>query len=165
MSHRILGKMAKERLRTPTFGADLESKGWEEITLERVDNQPLKFAGRQLTHHWASMFPNEVLHVSLWQLNKSGFVVSFSACLGGALCTDSVVVDSLAEGMTFLEDYCAHPPHSPPPAERLVDSILHLHRTLTYTQAFAPLVGEALSAWSVYGHTPVRGKVKEKAQA
>ena len=157
--------MSKDHPGTPPFGADLETKGWEETSLERVDSQPLKFAGRQLTHHWAPMFSNDILHISLWQRIQFGFIVSFSAYLDGELRTESVVVDSLAEAMTFLEDYCAHPPHSPPPVEHLVDSILHIHRTLAYMQAFALLAGEVLSAWSIYGHTPIQGKIKERAQA
>jgi hypothetical protein len=67
--------------------------------------------------------------------------------------------------MIFLEDYCAHPLLSPPPMERLVDSILHLHRAITYTQVFSAVVGEALAAWSVHGLNPPPGRTKEKAQA
>jgi hypothetical protein len=147
------------------FGADLESKGWEEVTLERVDDPPIKCACRQLTRHWAVIFSGEVLSVSLWQRKKSGFIISFSALVSRGLKTDSVAVESLAEAMTFLEDYCAHPLVPPPPVERLVDSILHLQRTLTYTQTFSALVGEALSAWSVHGLNPGSGRIKEKAQA
>lgn len=165
MSDRILGKVSKDRPRTPQFGADLESKGWEEVTADRVDNPPIRFAGRQLTRHWTGIFATEALSITLWQRKKSGFVIAFTANVAGVLTLDSVAVDSLVEAMIFLEDYCAHPLIGIPPADRLVDSILHLHRTLTYTQVFSGLVGEALAAWSAQGHAIALGSVKEKAQA
>lgn len=165
MSHRVLRKVSKDRPRTPLFGADLESKGWEEVALDRADNLPISFAGRQLTRHWAGVSSGEVLSVSLWQRKKYGFVVAFTACVAGEIRSDCVAVDSLVEAMIFLEDYCAHPPVSAPPSERLVDSILHLHRSITYTQVFGALVGEALAAWSCQGRTLPQGRFKEEAQA
>lgn len=165
MSHGILGKVLNDRPRAPSFGADTEPKGWEEVIATRVDRPPVKFAGRQITHHWARIFSGEVLAITLWERSKSGYQVLFTAFVAGELRTDSVAVDSILEAITFLEDNCAHPMSGAAQTDQLIDSVLHLYRSMTYSRIFAALAGEALAAWSIYGQVGPQGRVKEKAQA
>ena len=165
MSDRILDKVSMQSVPRVRFGADLGFRGWEEVTLDRMENRALTFTGRQLCMHWNHMPTGEALCIRLWQRRKSGFALSFTTRLGDRWGTEAVAVDSLGEAMSFLEDYCAQPPGLAGTADQLIESILTLQMTVNFTQIFSALVGEALAAWSDLGPAPAKSRVTEKASA
>ena len=148
MTKTMIGKVAVQSNRVVPFGADLVPKGWEQVSLCRADAPPLDFAGCQIAHHWTRLHDASVITVTLWQRSRSTFAVAYSSCIDGVLCTDAVAVDSLAEAVTFLEDYCALPPSAAPVAGPLCDTLMRIQKAAHFAQAFAFLVGEALAAWT-----------------
>ena len=154
MTRTMIGKVAVLSKRVVPFGADLVPRGWEQVLLDRVDAPPLDFAGCQISRHWTRLYDDSVIGITLWQRPRSGFAVAFTVCTDGVLSSDAVAVDSLAEAVTFLEDYCALPPPPPHIAGPLCDALMRMQKTAHFAQAFAFLVGEALAAWTALTNDP-----------
>ena len=148
-----------------TFGADLRLMAWEQVSLDRLSGDPLCFSARQVARHWNRLYSGERVTISLWQRKKTGFAVSFTACVGGRLLTQSSVVDSLGDAICFLEDYCTRLPEPTPMAEYLMESILQLQRVLEFSDVFQALAGEALAAWTDHDQTHDKHLLFHKASA
>jgi len=147
MSRTVADQILRHPVGLLPFGADLVSKGWEQVHLTRVDAAPFSFVGCQVTYHWRRWKGDDALHVTLWRRQPIGFALEFSVIIDGALRNDAVCVDSLAEAMIFLEDICAVPLPLAEVSGPLCDALLQIQKVVTFGQAFAFLVGEALSDW------------------
>jgi hypothetical protein len=156
--------MRHTRGRLP-FGTDLVSKGWEQVHLNRVDAAPFSFVGCQISHHWRRWKEDDALHVTLWRRQPMGFAVEFSVFGNGALHDDAVCVDSLAEAMIFLEDLCAVPLPLSEVSGPLCDALLQIQKVVTFGQAFAFLVGEALSDWTHIDHSYGQNTLPQRVTA
>lgn len=118
------------------------------VVTARIGNPPLRFVGRQMTHHWQRLYDGDVLSIWLWQRKKSGYVVAHSVFADGVIKTQSRVVASLPEAMTYLEGTCAALPiDTPAPAGPFINTLLVTQKMLTFRQVFGALAGEVLSIW------------------
>lgn len=144
------------------FVADMAPGPLEQAALERLSGASLTFNGRRVAHHALRLPWGEVLSVTLWQRQKSGYVVAFQAMVGGKLRPHAAGTETLEDAICFLEDYCSRLPEPVTEPVSLEQTLLDLHRGLVWRTNFLALVGEVLADWI---DLPQRGTKKHQNKA
>ncbi|MEL6620745.1 MAG: hypothetical protein AAFP16_17860 [Pseudomonadota bacterium] len=120
---------------------------WAVVVLSRQAKPPLRFKGRRLSLHEASLWGSVLIKVELWQQAKKGFVISYSYLAAAQISDKAIQVSNLAEATDCLENVCANLDVSRMQVVRQDQLWLDLQLHLSFRQRFHMLVADVLADW------------------
>jgi hypothetical protein len=117
----------------------------------RIGAPPYRFNGQCLARTECRLADGQTVFVALWQRQKGGYTVAFSARTADGWRDDARQAADVGAAMALMETVCAElqiPPTRPvSDLGALSDQVLRLVRDSQDIDAYRKMVGHALDRW------------------